>query len=93
MNRILEATKYLKRVVTSKNRILPSFLIIGSVRSETTSLYGYLTSHPNILSSSKKETVFFNYAYNDNSNWYRMYFPTKNKKEETEKNSKKSSYN
>ena len=90
MNRLFEAAKYLKRAKTSEKRILPSFIIVGAARSGTTSLYEYLENHPSVLPPVKKETGFFNYAYNNNSNWYKMYFPTiaeKQKAENIQKNS------
>jgi len=68
--------KYSKRALNKKERILPSFIIIGAARSGTTSLYAYLLTHPNVLPAAKKETVFFNYAYHKNLDWYRIYFPT-----------------
>lgn len=76
MNRFSEALKYWNQVWTRKQRLLPSFIIIGATRSGTTSLYLHLISHPNVLPNSKKETVFFNYAYHTNPDWYRIYFPT-----------------
>jgi len=84
MNRIFDTVKYLKKAVTRGNRILPSFIIIGSTRSGTTSLYEYLENHPSVLPPVKKETGFFNYAYHNNSNWYRLYFPTIDEKEKAE---------
>ena len=68
--------KLSQRVFTRKSRILPSFIIIGAPRAGTTSLYAYLIVHPNVLSASRKETAFFNYAYHVNLDWYRLYFPT-----------------
>lgn len=38
---------------------LPDFLIIGAPKSGTTSLYHYLTQHPQIFMSSNKEPYFF----------------------------------
>jgi len=76
LNRFSEMLKYSKRVLDRKKRFLPSFIIIGAGRAGTTSLYAYLISHPNVLPGVKKETVFFNYAYHTNLDWYRMYFPT-----------------
>jgi len=76
MNKLQEAIKYFKRVKTNKDRIKPTFIIIGAVRSGTTSLYEYLENHPNVLPPIKKETAFFNYAYHENPKWYRMYFPS-----------------
>jgi len=77
--------KYSNRTLSRKNRILPSFIIIGAGRSGTTSLYAYLISHPNVLPAAKKETVFFNYVYHKNLDWYRMYFPTIHELKRTKK--------
>ena len=76
LNRFLESLKYSKRVITRKNRILPSFIIIGATRAGTTSLYWHLITHPNVLPAARKETVFFNYAFHKNPLWYRIFFPT-----------------
>jgi len=76
LNRFSEILKYSKRALNRKERLVPSFIIIGAARAGTTSLYAYLNSHPNVLPAAKKETVFFNYAYHPNLDWYRMYFPT-----------------
>ena len=42
---------------------LPNFLIIGAAKSGTTSLYKYLSVHPQVFMSPNKETNFF--AYRD----------------------------
>lgn len=39
--------------------MLPTFIIIGAMKSGTTSLYHYLSLHPDIAMSSKKELKFF----------------------------------
>ena len=38
----------------------PNFLIIGAMKSATTSLYTYLKQHPDIFMPSIKEPMFFN---------------------------------
>ncbi|NVO23000.1 sulfotransferase family protein [Donghicola mangrovi] len=38
---------------------LPDFIIIGAMKSGTTTLYDYLSKHPDIVMSRKKETDFF----------------------------------
>jgi len=48
----------------------PNFIIIGVQRCGTTSLYRYLTSHPNIISASRKEVHFFDNHFNKGVNWY-----------------------
>ncbi len=77
--------KYSKRVLARKERLVPSFIIIGGARAGTTSLYAYLISHPNVLPATRKETAFFNYAYHPNLDWYRMYFPTASEQEKMKK--------
>lgn len=46
---------------------LPNFIIIGAPKSGTTSLDGYLKSHPQVFMSALKESYFFNKkdAYKD----------------------------
>lgn len=40
---------------------MPDFLVVGAMRSGTTSLYAYLDSHPEIFMPSLKEPQFFSY--------------------------------
>ena len=39
--------------------IMPNFLIIGAAKSGTTTLYDWLTQHPQVYMSPVKETNFF----------------------------------
>jgi hypothetical protein len=39
--------------------VLPTFLVIGAMKSGTTSLYEYLKAHPQVVMSRKKEPDFF----------------------------------
>ncbi|MDP9227177.1 MAG: sulfotransferase domain-containing protein [Actinomycetota bacterium] len=56
---------------------LPDFLIVGAQRSGTSSLYAYLTKHPQIRRAAKKEAHFFDVDYGRRSvEWYRSFFPT-----------------
>jgi hypothetical protein len=63
------------RTVTSSIRLLPEFIIIGSARSGTTSLYNYLIKHPDIAPALQKEIHFFDYNYQKGLSWYRGQFP------------------
>ena len=47
---------------STKNMILPNFLIIGAQKSGTTSLYNYLKQHPKVYMSPLKEPHFFSYG-------------------------------
>ncbi|MDB9823133.1 sulfotransferase [Deltaproteobacteria bacterium] len=50
------------KVTYNNNEIsVPDFLIIGAMRSGTTSLYSYLSSHPDIFMPTLKEPQFFSY--------------------------------
>ncbi len=66
----------LYRGVTTPMRLLPDFLIIGTQRGGTTSLYHYLQAHPCIELANTKDTHFFDKKYSKNMGWYRGHFPT-----------------
>lgn len=65
-------------------RALPDFIIIGAMKSGTTSLFTYLSQHPHLSAASRKEVHFFDGGLNpakDNfakgPGWYREHFPLK----------------
>jgi hypothetical protein len=69
---------------TWRNRSLPHFIIIGAQKSGTSSLYYYLSQHPQLIPSYTKEVHFFDGGLNptvDNFKkgqaWYRTHFPLK----------------
>ncbi|MEU3456314.1 sulfotransferase [Micromonospora sp. NPDC006766] len=55
---------------------LPDFLIIGGQRCGTTSLYHYLTAHPQVRAATGKELQFFSLHHGRGRRWYRAHFPT-----------------
>ncbi len=65
------------RVATWSFRMLPTFVVIGSQRGGTTSLYEYLIQHPLISRARHKEVHFFDIAYRYGESWYRAQFPLK----------------
>jgi len=72
------------RLTTWCNRYLPHFIIIGAQKSGTTSLYYYLSQHPQLLQSFKKEVHFFDGGlhpevdnYKKGQEWYRAHFATR----------------
>jgi len=67
--------------ITAPWRVLPDFIVIGAVRSGTTSLYHYFGEHPCMLSSSYDELGFFDSNFDLGLNWYRSHFPTKFQKQ------------
>lgn len=67
------------RTITRRNpgrgRLLPDFLIIGTAKSGTTTLYGWLNEHPFVAPAAQKEIHFFDYEYYRGLDWYRSNFP------------------
>src|ERR1700730_8818130 len=66
----------LYRGLTSPVRLLPDFLIIGTQRGGTTSLYHYLRAHPCITTATTPDLHFFDKKYSKGLAWYRGHFPT-----------------
>ena len=75
------------RRLTANKRSLPNFIIIGAQKSGTSSLFWYLSQHPQIRSSFVKEVHFFDGGLDPAINnfskgvgWYRAHFPIENRK-------------
>lgn len=65
--------------MTASSRVLPNFIIIGTVRSGSTSLYYNICEHPSVLQAAYDEIGFFDSNFHLGIDWYRSMFPTKNK--------------
>jgi hypothetical protein len=72
------------RQATWKSRVLPQFIIIGAMKSGTTSLFHYLSQHPQLVPSNPKETHYFDGGsvngvdeYQYGISWYLRHFPRK----------------
>ena len=72
------------REATWRFRPLPDFIIIGAQKSGTTSLFFYLSQHPEIVPPLKKEIHYFDGGLKPNVDnyckgepWYRAHFPLK----------------
>lgn len=62
--------------LSSRLRLLPSFIIVGAQRSGTTSMYRALSQHPLILKAVLHKGVhFFDLNYGRGMGWYRAHFP------------------
>jgi hypothetical protein len=57
---------------------LPDFIIIGAMKSGTTSLFNYLAMHPEISRCALKEPSFFTHKNNHGLKWYEKLFPDNN---------------
>lgn len=64
------------RMLTFEDRALPDFMIIGTQKGGTTSLYRYLAKHPQLKPNYVvKELSFFDELYGRGEDWYRSNFP------------------
>ncbi len=54
----------------------PDFIVIGAMKSATTTLYHHLSTHPKVYMSRLKETQFFSrdHVYAKGMDWYRELF-------------------
>ncbi len=63
------------RYLTADLRPLPDFVILGTQRGSTTSLYRWLSEHPDVDPALKKEVHWFDDHYDHGIRWYRAHFP------------------
>lgn len=54
----------------------PDFIIAGAAKGGTSSLYNYLSHHPQILLPHKKELDFFWRHFQKGTDWYLAHFPS-----------------
>jgi hypothetical protein len=62
--------------LTARARVLPDFVIIGAQKCGTSSLYAYLTQHPNVMPALEKEVHYFDSNYDKGIAWYKAHFVT-----------------
>lgn len=60
---------------TAVTRILPEFLVLGAMRCGTSSLFRYLSAHPQVARPLRKEIEFFTLNWERPRSWYRAHFP------------------
>ena len=68
--------------ITGPLRVLPDFIIIGSMKCGTTSLYYDICEHPCVSAAAYDEIGFFDSNFHLGLNWYRSMFPTKRRIED-----------
>jgi hypothetical protein len=75
VNKAVRKWRFRMRYATADFRSLPHFMIIGAMKSGTTSLFSCLVQHPQILKCFRKEVHFFDNYFNRGTKWYRAHFP------------------
>lgn len=73
--RTIRGVRFAARYATAGARPLPDFVILGTQRGGTTSLYNWLVSHPDVTPAFKKEPHYFDGNYHRGARWYRAHFP------------------
>jgi hypothetical protein len=64
-----------EQLETAHLRQVPDLMVLGTQRGGTTSLYRYLTEHPDIGPAFRKEVHFFERYYEKGLDWYMAHFP------------------
>ena len=54
----------------------PDFIILGTQKGGTSSLYSYIAQHPQVLPSVKKEIEFWSWKFDKGIDWYLSHFPS-----------------
>lgn len=75
LKNILFPVRFKLRTAIGGNRMRPSFIIVGAQKAGTTSLYKYLTQHPEIKSTLLKEVHYFDLNFDKPLSWYQSFFP------------------
>ncbi len=82
IKRIKQKLYWSHRLYTSNRRSLPNLIIIGAQKAGTTSLFYYLSQHPQLVPSIRKEVHYFDGGLDPTSDdflrgekWYRAHFP------------------
>ena len=52
---------------------MPDFIFMGSFKCASSSVHFYLSQHPRIFTSTKKETGFFSLHYSKGMNFYEQF--------------------
>ncbi len=55
--------------------MLPDFLVIGTMRGGSSSLFRWLCAHPGVARPLRKEIEYFNCHHDRGEAWYRQHFP------------------
>lgn len=63
------------RLATANSRSLPDFIIVGTQKGGTSSLFYYLSQHPQVTPAIQKEIHYFDNAYEKGERWYKARFP------------------
>lgn len=72
---VLTHGRHIMGHVTASFRTLPDFLVIGTQKGGTTSLFKYLVQHPHVAKMFRKEIHYFDLNFSRGIRWYKSFFP------------------
>jgi len=73
--RVRRSIALLPRRFDVSRRMLPTLIILGAQRGGTTSLFHYVTQHPQVQRAVTKEIHYFDLNFSKGLSWYRAHFP------------------
>jgi len=86
IKQLIKKIDFFYRTLTWEKRALPDFIIVGAQKAGTTSLFDYLSKHPQLSPPNKKEIHYFDGGldpeidtYKKGERWYRSHFLLKSK--------------
>jgi hypothetical protein len=62
------------RIRMGQPRALPDAVILGAMKSGTSSLHNYLVQHPRVIEPLRKEVHYFDMNFDRGEAWYRAHF-------------------
>lgn len=62
------------RIRMRQRRELPDAVILGAMKSGTSSLHNYLVQHPGVIEPLRKEVHYFDVNFERGESWYRAHF-------------------
>lgn len=72
---LLKWGSMIPRRLSGSVRLLPDYLVIGTQKGGTTSLYYYLIGHPHVAAALEEEIHFFDINFGRGPGWYQAHFP------------------
>lgn len=75
LRRLRNELTLLPRRIDGGRRMLPTLLILGAQKAGTSSLFHYLSEHPQVRRSIKKEIHYFDLNFAKGPGWYQAHFP------------------
>ena len=75
--RLRRGPRFALRRATAPLRRLPDFLVIGAMKSGTSTLFHHLARHPGVVHPYRKEAHYFGHGHRAGRGlgWYRAHFP------------------